>query len=311
MRRAYPVALTLVIAIAGAIALAVAGAPISGAADDNAKRDILETYDFDPSSMSFDEQAERASKVSELWVRFDASTGAYRGAMRSLLGQDGGREMLYCDGGMLLLQNAAEASDKELGLKSIAKCSLSAIQQTPYFHTMHAQASAGVDTLDLQFRMLAKPGYHVAVPVHALTLGQDYSFVYPLLVQDETRYTGRLIGRTKTEADPSALKTLLLALYYSALPDAEETIHSMAQSKTLPADVLDRARLVEGLISQARTADVAKVRVWIEQNGVAIAPNANEQQLRDGRRERMRAISDEALMELDVYTLLIYQARMD
>jgi hypothetical protein len=292
-----------------ALALAFGFSPSADASVEEAKRDVIQTYDFDPSTMSFDEQAKRAEKLGDLWTRFDESPDFYRDALRSLLGQDGGREMLYCDGGMLFLQNAVQATDKELGLRSIARCSLSEIQHTPYFYTMHSQALAGIDTVELQFKMLTKPKYQVFIPMHALTLGQDYSFVYPLLVQDETKYTSRLIGKTKTEKDPAALNTLLLALYYSAVPDAEAAIHSMAQSKTLPAEVHQRAELVEGLISKAREADATKVHEWIKQNEVPIAPNATEKELRDGRRKRMRVISDEALMELDVYTLLIYQAR--
>lgn len=292
------------VALALAFTSAVNGAPI-----DDAKRDILRTYDFDPSTMSFDQQAKRAPTLSELWDRFDKSPDAYRNALRALLNQDAGSEMLYCDGGMLFLQKATQPTDRQLGLKSIKKCSLSEIQHTPYFYTMHSQALAGADTLELQFKMLTKPKYQIFIPMHALTLGQDYAFVYPLLVQDETKYVNRLIEKTKTEKDATALNTLLLALYYAAVPDAEATIDSIAESKTLPVEVHERAKLIQSRIVEARKTDPKKVHEWIKQNEVAIAPNATEKDLRDGRRKRMRAISDEALMELDLYTLLLYQAR--
>jgi len=292
-----------------ALALAFTLPAANGASVDEAKRDIVNVYDFDPSTMSFDEQAKRAPALSDLWSRFDKSPDTYRDALRTLLGQNGGRDMLYCDGGMLFLQKATQPTDKQLGLKSIRKCSLSEIQHTPYFYTMHSQALAGVDTLELQFKMLTKPKYQIFIPMHSLTLGQDYAFVYPLLVQDEARYTNRLIEKTKTEKDATALNTLLLALYYAALPEAEAAIHSIHQTKTFPAEVQERAKLIEGRIGEARKTDAGKVHEWIKRNEVAIAPNATERELRDGRRKRMRAISDEALMELDVYTLLIYQAR--
>ena len=282
---------------------------VASASVDDATRDIVQTYDFDPSVMSFDQQAERAPKLGELWGRFDKAPDPYRDALRSLLNKEGGREMLYCDGGMLFLQKAVQPTDIALGLKSISKCSLSEIQHTPYFYTMHSQALAGVDTLELQFRILARPKYQIFIPMHALTLGQDYSFVYPLLVQDESKYSGRLIERAKTEKDPTALNTLLLALYYAATPDAERAIQSMAENKALPSAAQERARLMDSRIGEARKTDVAKVRDWIKKNEMGISPDATEKGLRDGRRKRMRSISDEALMELDIYTLLIYQAR--
>lgn len=281
----------------------------ASASVDDAKRDIVKTYDFDPSQMTFDEQAKLAPTLSELWSRFDRSPDSYREALRLLLDQEDARELLYCDGGMLFLKKATQPADKALGLRSIQKCSLAEIQHTPYFYTMHALALVGTDTVDLQFKMLTKPKYQIFVPMHSLILGQDYSFVYPLLVQDESKYTDRLIEKIKTEKDSVAIKTLLLALYYSALPNAEKTIRLFATSKEHPAEVQARAKLLEQRIDEARKADPAKGHDWLKRNLVTISRNATDKELRDARRKRMRAISDEALLELDVYTLLIYQAR--
>ena len=291
------------------LALTLLSSSVSGASVDEAMRDLVATYDFDPSQMTFDQQAERAPTLSQLWSRFNKSPDSYRDALRELLRQQGGREMLYCDGGMLFLQKARQAADKSLGLTSISKCSLAEIQHTPYFYTMHAQALAGSDTLDLQFKMLTKPKYQIFIPMHSLTLGQNYSFVYPLLVQDELNYTGRLIERTNVETNPVSLNTLLLALYYSAVSEAEAAIHTVVTSKIHPAEARERAKLIEQRIVEARKTDPAKVHDWLRRNGMANASELTEKELRDARRKRMRAISDEALMELDAYTVLIYQAR--
>ena len=288
------------------ITFAFVFSPVIATVED-AALDIVQTYDLDPSTMSFGEQARVAPKLSELWDRFDKEPEPYREAMRTLLRKEGQREMLYCDGGMLLLEKATQASDKELGLQSLRKCSLSEIQHTPYFYTMHALAMAGTDTLELQFKMLTRPKYQVYIAPHALTLGQDYSFLYPLLVQDETRYTAPLIERIKIEKDPTAFNTLMLALFYSALPEAEATIHSMAQAQTIPAGAREQAKMIEDLIDEARRTDSVKVREM--KSEVGIASNSTEKDLREARRKRMRAISDEALSDLDIYTLLIYQAR--
>lgn len=281
----------------------------AGSSVDDATRDIVQAYAFDPTVMSFDEQAKRAPKLGELWGRFHKSSDSYREALRALLGKEGGTEMLYCDGGMLFLKEALQASDKALGLKSITKCSLSEIQHTPFFYTMHTQAVANVDTLDLQFRMLRKPKYQVFIPLHALTLGQDYSFVYPLLVQDETKYVGRLVERAKSEKDPVAMNTLLLALYYAATPEAEQTLQSISDDKDVSPAVKKRAEEMVERIGLSRKSDAAKLEDWIKRNELDISAKATEKDLRQGRRNRMRTISDEALMELDVYTMLIYQAR--
>lgn len=299
--------MTLIFRFAVPLLLTYGVAAYAGTTVDDAAKDIVATYAFDPKAMTLDEQAKRAPKLSELWERFHKSPDSYRTAMRALLGGDGGAEMLYCDGGMLFLQESTLSSDKTLGLKSIAKCSLVEIQHTPYFYTMHREALTGTDTLDLQFRMLTKPKYQVFIPLHALTLGQDYSFVYPLLVKEESTYVHRIIERTKIEKDPTAQNTLLLALYYAATPESEESLRSIASKKGVSSDVQKRAKEMIERIGEMRTTDPAKVRDWMKRNMVDVSHNATESDLRDTRRQRMRVISDEALMELDMYTLLIYQ----
>jgi hypothetical protein len=244
--------------------------------------------------MSFDEQVKKAPTLTKLWDRFDASETTYRDALRSLLRQSGGREMLYCDGGMLFLKNATQPTDKDLGLKSIGRCSLSDIQQAAYFYTMHHLAWDGVDAMDLQFKMLTKPKYKVFISMHALTLGQDYSFIYPLLVQDEAKYTSRLIERTKVEKDTTALNTLLLALTTRAA--------KLKRPFTPFRGKASRQRF-RSAPSSSRTdcrswkSDPGKLHEWVKRNKAAIARNATEKDLRDARRKRMRTISDEALYE--------------
>ena len=61
----------------------------------------------------------------------------------------------------------------------IRKCTLAEIQHTPYFYTLHSLALRGVDTFDLQLRMLSKPEYSVFIVQHALTSGRITRFYTP------------------------------------------------------------------------------------------------------------------------------------
>jgi hypothetical protein len=61
--------------------------------------------------------------------------------------------------------------------------------------------------------MLAKPKYQVYIVAHSLTLGQDYAFLYPLLVQEEAKYVPRLFERAKTEKNATAAVTLINAIW--------------------------------------------------------------------------------------------------
>jgi len=88
---------------------------------------------------------------------------------------------------MQLLAKSKLPEDLNLGLQSISKCSLAEIEHTPYFYTMHALASRGIDTLDLQFRILAKPKFSAYIVPHALNLGWRLDVIYWFLTALVTR----------------------------------------------------------------------------------------------------------------------------
>ncbi len=307
MRDEQPGRATSLIALA--LSLLFGDGSVSAQSLEDARADIRTTYDFEPAQMTFDEQASRAPELSALWGRYDKRADIYVEALRAELRANGNRELLYCDGGMLLLHKSRNPQDQALGLASIRKCSLAEIQHTPYFYTLHSLAVRGEDTLDLQLRILAKPKYSVFVVPHALNLGQDYAFLYPFLVQDEAKYVPKLIDRLKTEKDPTAQKSLVRALWYAATTESEAAVRAFANNPGAAADARSDARkLIQRTDEERRWApsDMTLKRVLA---AVKVSPNASEAELRAKRRARMRSISDEALYDLEAYTTLIYRAR--
>jgi hypothetical protein len=275
----------------------------------DARADIRATYDFEPSTMTFDEQAHRAPALSALWNRYPNRPEVYAAALRAELQDGANRELLYCDGGMLLLAQSREQHDQALGLTSIQKCSLAEIQHTPYFYTMHSLAVRGIDTFDLQVRILSKPKYSVFIVQHALSLGQDYAFLYPLLVQDESTYVPRLLARLADERDDVARRSLVRALWYAATPEAESAIRAIATDPAPGSPAKDDARkLLEKLkfVRQLKPSDSSLARI---RAAVGATQKTTQGELRAKRRARMRSISDEALHDLEAYTALIYYAR--
>jgi hypothetical protein len=278
------------------------------AAFDKAGTDILKTYAFDPARMPVEEQAKHAQELADLWSRFHAEPETYLPAMRSLLGKKGNTELLYCDGGMLLLDESTLPEDRELGLEAIGKCALAEMEQPGYFYTLHKAAVDGADTLELQFKILGKPNFEVYDSTHNLTLEQDLAFTYPLLVQDESSYFRRIVERQKTEKDATAQQTLLAAIYYAATADSEKVLNDIASNKATPSPVRLRAQVFLKRIADMRKIEPDKVYEWMKQNRLDLSTTASESMLRDARRKRMSDISHDALRELDIYTLLIYQA---
>lgn len=275
---------------------------------ERARDDIVRTYNFDPTRMSFNEQAKIAPTLSALWDRYDNFPDVYGVALREALSTEGHTEMLYCDGGMLLLHKSKALPDRTLGLASIAKCSLAEIQHTPYFYTLHELAREGVDTLDLQWKILARPDFSAFIVAHALTLGQDYAFVYPLLLQDEKNYVSRLVERLKIEGDPVAQKTLVLALWYAATPEAEQALRRLAATGSLPEAVQQQSGKMLDRISQSRGIAFGAQSALYLRGRTNVTSSDREPEIRAKRRARMRSISDEALIELDIYTPLLYRS---
>jgi len=298
-----------ILTVSSALTLLAASAASSAQPVQDARADIRSTYDFEPSQMSFAEQAKRAPSLSALWDRARKNPSTYLDALRIELLADGNRELLYCDGGMLLLKSSRKPDDEELGLASIRKCSLAEIQHTPYFYTLHSLAVRGRDVLDLQFRMLDKPNYSVFVVQHSLKLGQDYAFLYPLLVRDEATYVPALIARLQAEKESTAQRSLVYALLYAATPESEKAIRTFADSADGSPAVRQDARQWLGRMEEARQwpSTHATLKRIVEE--LELPPEVTEDELRKKRRARMRSISDEALYELEAYTTLIYRAR--
>ena len=302
MKRSTLRVLVLLATCAGAVSAWAQGSAEPGA-------DIRATYDFEPSAMTFEEQARRAPELSRLWGRLDGNRDAYLLALRAELRAEGRRELLYCDGGMLLLAKSTDAEDQQLGLGAIGKCSLAEIQHTPYFYTLHRLAMRGVDTFELQVRMLSRPDYSAFIVQHALTLGQDYAFLYPFLVQQESAYVPRLVALLVGVNDATAQKSIIRALWYAATHDSEAAVRAAAGDRRLADSARADARhLLQGLATvRGWPGDHATLRRI--RRAIDVSPGITEEELRLRRRARMRSVSDEALHDLEAYTALIYRLR--
>lgn len=272
----------------------------------DARADILATYNFEPSKLPYEEQVKKASVIEAIWKRYDASPDAYHSALRTLLTSKGLPEILYCDGAIRLIAKSQPAEDASPYVQSLGACSLAEIEHTPYFFAVHALAVRGLDTFDLQARMLSKPKYSAFIVAHALELGQDFAFLYPFLVQDEARYVSRLIERTRAERDPTATVTLLRALWYAATPEAEAALRSIAEQSSDEAKSTEARKLLESIATIRSLKPDDKPIKYLESKFSSLM-TASDAEVRAKRRQRMRSISDEALYDLEAYTAFIYR----
>lgn len=95
----------------------------------------------------------------------------------------------------------------------------------------------------------------------------------------------------------SAQKSLLLLLWYAQTPDSDKAIADFSANDGKPS------------ASKAYAAELAHRKDSAGMEVGATALLASEESLRKARRERLKAVSDEALYDLDAYTSKIIAKR--
>src|SRR5258708_16983652 len=190
-----------------------------------------------------------------------------------------------------------DPADRKIILSAVARTDLRDLQLIDYFLLVHSMAAQGEDTTAAAFHVLAEPKFQVFIPQHSLTLGQDYSLIYMLMPTNQDFWLKPAAERLHVEKDVTAQKSLLLLLWYAQTPDSDKAIGDFSADAGKPP--ASKAYATE----LANRKDSAGMKVG------ATALLASEESLRKARRERLKAVSDEALYDLDAYTAKIIAKR--
>jgi hypothetical protein len=262
--------------------------PIS-ASDFHAK--VVALYSFEPHRLKDAEMEAKSVQLDKFWSDAKADASNTLPLLRKELADPSNSAFFFYDGSKLLLSLSKDKSDLALALRSIPKADLQGIQHTDYLLTVKSFASNGFDTRDAAFRVLAFPDFKAFIPAHALTLGQNYALIYMLFPMKESLFASDLTRRLATEKQLDSQKSLLLALWYLATPEAKTAMAAFANDAGKNAE----ARSYAKLLLARKSSGLGLARLF-----------SSEEALREERRKvMMRPISDEALMELDQLTLKI------
>lgn len=256
---------------------------------------IRATYAFAPHELTSEQITEKSKVLDALWAQAEARKDLYLPVLRSELVRANAPPFFLYDGSTLLLSLSDTPADRRVALGAMARCDLRDIQTTDYFQQVHRLASLGEDTTDAALHILAEPQFKVFVPQHALTLGQDYALVYMLLPTDPIPWLPRVLARLLTENDLTAQKSLLLIAWYAQTKEADAAIAAFAGDATKPNESRKYAQELS-----SRTAGLLASATAIFQS---------EDALRAARRETMKRVSDEALIELDRQTAQLIARR--
>jgi hypothetical protein len=258
---------------------------------------VQETYNFQPHTLSSAEITEKSGQLDKFWMKAKSEQSLYIPALRQELADFHNPPFFLFDGSMLLLSLSDTSSDRKVALAAIAHCDLRDVDRKDYFFQVHKLAALGEDTTAAAFHILEDREFKVFVPEHVLTLGQNYALVYMLLPTIADYWLQPAIDRLQTERDETAQKSLILLLWYSQTDAADKAIAAAAVDASKSAGVRDYANQFMK----------AKEKVGAKQRAMALA--STEASLRQKRQERMKAVSDEALIDLENYTMLLAAKR--
>jgi hypothetical protein len=225
-----------------------------------------------------------------------AQKDTYLPAVRSELARPEAQRFFLYDGSLLLLSLSDTGPDRQLSLGAIARCDLRDVRHTAYFLEVHRLASLGEDTTEAAFHILAEPKFTAFIPQHVLTLGQNYALVYMLLPTDPARWLPKTLARLANEKEPTAQRSLLLLAWYAQTNEADAAITAFSADSARPEE---SRRYARELLSRNGSSLLAAVTSLFQ----------SEEALRSERRELMKRVSDEALLDLDQKTAQIMAKR--
>jgi hypothetical protein len=281
---------------AGTVLLLILSAFASTApAQSSMHYEFLKTYDFEPHLLTTQQITEKSKALDGLWARAKANKESYVPALREELSDLHNPSFFLYDGSMLLLTLSQTAIDRKVALAAIAHCDLRDVQPNDYFHQVHKMASLNEDTTAAACHILEDPKFLVTIPQHALTLDQNYTLVYFLLPTSQEFWLQPAIDRLKIERDLTAQTSLLLVLFYSQTDAGDRAIADFAADGSRSTD----SRKAASALIKRRAQSIGKVPVDSE----------TEASLRKKRQQRMTAVSDEALYDLDDYTMKLMAKR--
>lgn len=259
--------------------------------------EINQVYNFQPHTLSNKQIQEKSQALDQFWAKAKSQREVYISRLRKELTDFSNPPFFLFDGSKLLLSLSNDPADRKVVLAAISRCDLRDLQLLDYFSLVHNMAAKGEDTTSAAFHILEQPKFQIFIPQHSLTLAQNYSLVYMLLPTDQGFWLAPAIGRLQLESDETAQKSLLLLLWYAQTPESDKAISEFSADSSKAAS------------SQSYANQLVHAKDKVSQAIRSAAASSSEQSLRETRRERMKAVSDEALYDLDDYTLKIIAKR--
>lgn len=259
--------------------------------------EIQTVYNFQPHTLTKAQIAQKSELLDQFWTKAKSQSEVYIPGLQRELADLTNPPFFLFDGSKLLMSLSKDPADRKIILAAVAHSDLRDLQWIDYFLLVQSMAAQGEDTTAAAFHILAEPKFQVFIPMHSLTLAQNYCLVYMLLPTNQDLWLKSTIERLHVEKDETAQKSLLLLLWYAQTSDSDKALTDFSTDASKPS------------ASKTYASELAHRKDSPDMKVGATALLASEESLRKARRERMKAVSYEALYDLDAYTVKIIAKR--
>jgi hypothetical protein len=252
-------------------------------------------YSFHPSQLNDEERKKKSDEMDRFWGDVKGDTDVTLPLLRVELRNARQGSFFLTDGSELLLDLSKTSEDKQLASDALARTDLRDTQSGTYFFTVHNLACDGVNTTAAALHILDDPTFHVAVPQHAMVLDQRMALMYILLSMKDDIWVKPAEERFANERNVKAKLALVFAFSYAQTDEGDAELIRIANDSSQPDDI--RKQTQELLDNAHKTA-----KSWMPIKGTLV-------EIREQRRERLRAVSDEAIDDVQWMTRKIVQLR--
>lgn len=256
---------------------------------------IQSIYNFSPSKVTDQVRTAKSAEMDSFWKEVNSHPAAELPLLRVELSAPDSPRFFYADGSELLLSLSQSPEDRKIAAQALGWVDLSDFESHQYLLEVHSLAVKGTDVTAAAFHMLDDPKFKVFLPEHVFWLDQSACLQVALLPLKTQVWLPATLARIKEEHDESALKSLLLLLYYAQTNDADRMIKAFAADSGSPSNSREFAQSILKHESEV---------------GIGTQPSPElEAKYREERRLRMAGVSDEAMDDMNELTTKIARAR--
>ena len=249
---------------------------------------VMALYDFHPGSVGDDVRKAKSAQMDVFWDEMKARPAVSVPLLRTELRSRTEPSFFYTDGVELLLHLSHEPQDGALAAATLPRMELGDTQPTTYFYLAHDLAVKGEDITAGALHILDDPTFSVSVPQHAMTLDQRMALMYLLLSMKEDIWVSAALQRFAMEKSEKGKIALVFALFYAQTDESDAALRRIAGDSAQASFVRKQA---QDLLSNERAVPKD-----------ALAQTGNVDQIREQRRQRLRAVSDEAVDDVQAMT---------